>query len=528
MLAIEGSTYKNIVHKQGIVKVLFTTCCARKTQQDEGRGRAASISAVAVVTTEKPRSVMSAPTVIRASDLQSMTRRALVGAGSQVLSSDLNATSRRKAASAQRSAKWGNTLVAQRRSKQQAKIDRHDAKECAAQALDAKEEGIRNQQQVDQLRAAREAILSQTAHRKMLAQEEQKVITKEVLSKQSAMRRRRAEMEAAAEAGYVDDMRRRIARAEEAEAASKATALAHKLQVAADLREQVHQAKEARIAELQEAAAEGAAVQAAIAAHEAELLQTEIKSKEAGRKRNKEQQRANADLVRSHAAAKDLERLQDEALAAAAVEKERLDTKRADFMEMKRREAAQRAEFIGKVVAEQFASQMGDEAARLDRQRAAASAKTAAVQEAKQSQSDDLQAAIDKSRQQQMARKAAAKRLDAQQRAAQAAAWQAKVDSLEAGDCAVRDERRRAARRNAEYQKAQMLQKQMAFARAEGRSRGAESEAATTNLAGDDGMEAAKEALLSNARGRNHNTVGMARQFQRSTRDPLVAADAYM
>jgi len=444
------------------------------------------------------------------------------------MSQDMNASARRKATSTQRASRWGNTLAAQRRSKQQAKIDRLDAKEQAAQQLDAREEAIRNQKRVDQLRAAREAILSQTAHRKLLAQEQQKVITKEVLSKQEALRRRRAEMEAATEDAYVQDMRRRIARAEEAEAAAKAAAAHHKLQVAEDLRQQVHDAKEARIKELQEAAAEGAAIRAAAAAHEAAEAAKEEAARVQGRVRNKQQQEANAALVRARQGVKDAEAREVAALQVAALEKERQDKRRADFLEMKRREAAQRAEHIGKVVADQFAQQMGNEAARLQSQQAAASAATAAKEEARQAQANDLQAAIDKSRHQQMDRRAAEKRLEAQQRAEQAAAWQSKVDQLTQADRKVHDDRRRAARKNAEYQKAQMLQKQMAFARAEGKSRSAESAAASTNLAGDEGVEAAKAALLEDAKHRHHNTVGMQRQFVRSQRDPLMAADAYM
>lgn len=127
-----------------------------------------------------------------------------------------------------------------------------------------------------------------------------------------------------------------------------------------------------------------------------------------------------------------------------------------------------------------------------------------------------------------MDRRAGEKRLEAQQRAEQAAAWQSKVDQLNVADRRVQDDRRRAARKNAEYQKAQMLQKQMAFARAEGKSRSAEASAAETNLRGDEGVEEAKAALLANTAGRKHNTVGMQRQFVRSQRDPLMAADAYM
>ena len=388
-----------------------------------------------------------------------------------------------RTASAERSAKWPNTLAALRQKKLDSRKARLAAEEAERVAMDEAEADLRTQERLAVIERANRLVLQGTAGMRAVRSQ---VLTSHVLDEREAQLALKAESRADAEAAereYHEGVMRRVREADAAEAAAAAARRAKQRDVAIGQAEQLAASNLERLRRLDLQREEGAALAAAAAAAAAAAVAAHERKRAAAAEAAMAMQEVNERLkvvervcvfcvleprrtspplvpcppclqaVKKEAAA--------EAAAALAATIAHADAKaieveqRAAFIEAKRAAARERAAHISDIVSRDFAARLSDQESRVATQVAEAQARADSIDERRRALQRDAQLAIAADRQSVLARRESEKAAAKEAAARSAAELRAKVEAMAADAAAVEAAARERTRQLAAFHLAQ-------------------------------------------------------------------------
>lgn len=471
-------------------------------------------------------------TVLRASELEAIKRRAFIGKlvvndETQALNAEAQRRARLKASSEARSKRWPNTLEAQRRQKANARKAREEKEEAARRVLDQEEEQRRARNRLATIKRANDKLQAQTDRMKML--QSQKLLSEviDVRKKQVTLKTRIKDMEVSREKQWFELQQEQLREAEAKEIRKAAKEKKKALTLAAEQKEQLELYTQEYIKRLTEERLEGELVRKKALEDIAKDKKAEEAKRRQARQNNLDMKRANEALDRLKEKEREKEREEERKLQKYAREKEEEKQRRIDFVERKRADAEDQAQRMRDIMEADYLARQSNEDKRLMNQAAEARAKEDAAVARKEERRRKQEIAIHRSRQQQLERKRReAERIKARD-AAVSSAWKQVHVTIEKEERAEAAARRLADKEHQAYLLRQMAEREGKIERARKQERDAANAAIYAARADDDAFRVTVKNFIAEESYKGHNAKGVARSLHKVQEEQLQAATAF-